>query len=111
MEVTYATARLAALCSSKKALSRKYGAENANKVGMRIAQLLAADTLADMRRLPGAGCHELSADRKGDLAVDLSGGYRLVFTAADPDSARKRDGGLDWTRVTAVVFQQIEDYH
>lgn len=63
-----------------------------------------------MRTLPGR-CHELTGDRKGELAVDLRGPYRLVFEPADNPPPVKEDGGLDWRRVTAVRILEVEDYH
>lgn len=76
---------------------------------LRMEQLRAAETLADMRALPGH-CHELTADRKGQLAVRLAGPHRLVFQPREP-APRAVDGGLDWARVTAVVVLDIVDYH
>ena len=110
MEVTFEKPKLEALCASKKNLTRKYGVENANKVALRVTQLRAADSLADIGKLPGVGCHELQGSREGELAVRLSGGYRLVFTP-EGDDILKPDGGLDWSKIAAVVIQAIEDYH
>ena len=65
-----------------------------------------------MRSLPQSYCHELTADRKGQLAVKLDKGYRMVFEVANDPIPLKTDGGLDWNRVTAVrVLKLAEDYH
>ena len=65
-----------------------------------------------MRSLPQAYCHELTADRKGQLAVKLDKGYRMVFEVANEPLPLKTDGGLDWNQVTAVrVLKLAEDYH
>ena len=60
-------------------MNRTYGPERAKQLRKRLAQLRAAEVLADMRRLPGARCHALRGDRKGRLSVDLDGPYRLIF--------------------------------
>jgi proteic killer suppression protein len=63
-----------------------------------------------MRGLPGR-CHELTGDKPGQLALNVSGNYRLIFEPADASIERKPDGGLDWTKVTAVRILGVEDYH
>jgi proteic killer suppression protein len=63
-----------------------------------------------MKTLPG-GCHELSANLKGCLAIDLDGPYRLIFEPADEPVPLDGHGSLDWNRVTVVRVLRIEDYH
>ena len=76
----------------------------------RLDQMNDARNLEDLRWLPG-GWHELKGDRKGQLACSLSGRVRLIFTPAHDPLPTKPDGGLDWTRVTAVENLEIVDYH
>lgn len=76
----------------------------------RLDELRAAETLAVMRTLPAARCHELRGDRKGQLSVDLDHPYRLLFEADEPVPTRE-DGGLDWNRVVAIVVLGVEDTH
>ncbi|HPH64047.1 MAG TPA: type II toxin-antitoxin system RelE/ParE family toxin [Paludibacteraceae bacterium] len=45
---------------------------------LRLDQLLAAETLEDVRYMPGP-YHELTNDRKGQWACDLDQPYRLIF--------------------------------
>lgn len=111
MQVTYANRGLERWCSSPSARARKWGTENARKLGSRLKELKAADTLADMRALPQARAHELSGERKGQISLDLSHPYRLIVTPADPDLARRADGGLEWSEVVAVVVQEVVDTH
>ena len=63
-----------------------------------------------MRGLPGR-CHELTGNRAGQLALDVSRNYRLIFEPADASVERKPDVGLDWTKVNAVRILGVEDYH
>lgn len=76
----------------------------------RLRDLEAAPCLEDMRTLPGK-CHELEADRAGQLAIEVSGGKRLILEPAHKPAPAKRDGGLDWTAVTAVRILALVDYH
>ncbi len=58
---------------------------------------------------PWAVCHELTADRKGELAVVLHGGFRLIFRPRNTPVGES--AGLDWSSVTEVIVTEIEDYH
>jgi len=45
------------------------------------------------------------------FAVDISANHRLVFRVDHEPIPRKKDGGIDLTKVTAIVVLKIEDYH
>jgi len=45
------------------------------------------------------------------LAVDVVHPYRLIFDPANDPIPKKDDGGLDWTKVTAITVLAVEDYH
>ncbi len=55
-------------------------------------------------------CHELTADLAGYLSLDLDHPYRLLFQPAH-ETEPGPGGGLDWTKVTAVVITSITDTH
>lgn len=109
MELTFATARLQRLFESQRELRRAHGDRCAKKLMARMADLRAASTLAEFRHLPGR-CHELDGDRRGQLALELEGGKRLIFTPSGSEIHRA-DGGLDWTLVEAVCVVEVVDYH
>ena len=109
MEVTFDDADLAKLVQNARELQKKLGALRAKKIQQRLAQLVAAETLAIMRSGPGH-CHELIGDRAGQLSLDLDQPYRLLFRPAG-ESAPGPGGGLDWSAVRAVVVIGVEDTH
>ena len=110
MEISFATQRLQGLCESAKQLQRALGRPCAKKVMTRLKDLAAAPTLEEFRRLPGR-CHELAGARRGHLALDLSGGKRLLFRPTQNPAPHKDDGGLDWQQVDAIEVTEIVDYH
>ncbi len=110
MEVVFQNEKDKRAFSDHRSLQRRWGAEGAKKVARRLQQLAAAPSLADMRALPGR-CHELGADRKGQLAVDVYHPYRLVFRPTANPPPAKPDGGLDWSAVDSVTIVEIVDYH
>jgi proteic killer suppression protein len=110
VEISFASRRLQRLCESAKELQRSYGKACAQKLMTRLADLVAARTLEDLRLLPGR-CHELKGKRKGQLALDLAGGIRLIFRPSQNPTPVKEDGGLDWQQIDAVEVTEILDYH
>jgi plasmid maintenance system killer protein len=110
VDISFATSALEKVCNDDRAAKRALGADGAKKLRRRLDDLAAAADLSVMRNLPGRS-HELKKDLAGRLAVDLDGGRRLVFEPAHDPIPRKDDGGLDWSRVTAVRVTAIGDYH
>jgi proteic killer suppression protein len=108
VDVFYADRKLAAVCASMAKMTRAFGAVRARRVAMRLQQLRVAETLAELRLATGR-CHELTEDRKGCVALDLDGPYRLVFEPVEWVADVR--GHLDWSAVRAVVVLEIVDYH
>lgn len=111
MEITFISRKLQKVCNSEKEMRARFGKPLAERLQQRLAELTAADTLEDIRRLPSARCHELSQDRKGQLAVDVVHPKRLIFEPDHNPVPRKPDGGLDWPHVTSIRVIEIIDYH
>jgi plasmid maintenance system killer protein len=108
LEVSFEDADLAETCRNERELRKRHGLVRAKKIQQRLKDLSAAETLADMRYLPGR-CHELHGDRAGQLSLDLDHPYRLLFRPrGDPQSG---PCGLDWSAVSAVVVVGIVDTH
>ena len=110
MEISFKTNKLEKQLTNPKELLKAFG-ERARKVNQRVKDLKGAQTLAIMRTIPAARCHELSGDRKGELGVDVSVNFRLVFQPNHEPTPRKADGGLLWEDVTRIQILGIEDYH
>lgn len=110
MEISYKTRKLEKRLTDPKELSKSFG-QLAVKVNQRLKDLTDADNLAIMRTIPAARCHELAGDRIGELAVDVSGNYRMIFEPNHDPIPKKDDGGLDWEEVLKIQINAIEDYH
>lgn len=110
MEVLFATKKLQKQLGDQAKTQKVYGANGAKKLHLRLQQMAAAPTLADMRDLPGR-CHELTGDRAGTLAVDIEHPYRLIFRPTENPAPALEDGGLDWSAVESVTVTEIVDYH
>lgn len=110
MDIAFSNTRLQKLCSSARELRRELGEGGAKKAAAHLASLRAASSLDEFRSLPGR-CHELGAERAGQLALALSDGKRLIFEPAVDPRPTKADGGLDWTAVRSIRILEIADYH
>ena len=110
MVIFFATKKLLRDCNDSRLLIKRYGERTAQLIRRRLDELRAAETLDVMRALPQTRCHELTGDRRGQLAVDLDHPRRLVFKPCEPVQ-RKPDGGLDWKRTTAIQILKVVDYH
>lgn len=90
---------------------RELGGPMARRLGARLQELEAADTLADMRLLPQARAHELQGDRDEQISLDLVHPMRLIVEVANDPTPRMPEGGLDWAAITAVTVLEIADTH
>lgn len=70
MEVTYKNKHLQKCAENGKYSVKKLGAIRSKNYLQRVADLCDAETLEEVRYLPG-NYHELTGDRKGQWAVSL----------------------------------------
>jgi plasmid maintenance system killer protein len=110
LDITFNSDKFRKECNCQESLVKRHGSRRAKKIRRRLDDLQAANVLEDMRSLPGR-CHELKGTQSGQLSLDLDHPYRLVFEPANDPIPRKVDGGLDWTRITAVMILDVEDTH
>lgn len=110
MDIRYKNRKLEKQLTNPRELVKSFG-QLAVKIKMRIKNIKDADNLAVLRTIPAARCHELTGERKGELAVNVSGNYRLIFEPNHDPIPKKEDGGLNWEEVTKIQINEIEDYH
>jgi len=55
--------------------------------------------------------HELGADKKGWLSVDLDGPYRLIYEPLDTPPPTNDDGQLLWEEITTVRILGVLNDH
>lgn len=111
MEIIYDSTWLKKRCDSEREANKEWGPHVAKKLRVRLAELRAAERLSDISPHRPARLHELDHNRAGQLAVDLHGGFRLVFKPCHDPVPRKPDGGLDRDAVTAIRVIEVGDYH
>ena len=110
MEISYINRRIEKVCADLESMRRAVGDRRAKTLNTRLLQIEEAENLEALRHDPG-DWHELTQNRKGQIAANIGHPYRLVFIPSDDPPPTKPDGGLDWLRVTAVKIVEIVDYH
>jgi plasmid maintenance system killer protein len=110
VRLVFATRKIEKRLATPEARAREYGPDAARVLRLRISQLADAPNLGTMRTLPG-GCHALTGDREGQVALALTKGLRLIFEPADELIPRLDDGGLDWGAVKSIRIVEVTDYH
>jgi len=110
MEISFKSKKLEKQLTDPEELKKSFG-QLARKVNQRLNDLTAADNLAIMRSIPAAKCHELTGNRKGELSIEVSVNYRMIFEPNHNPTPRKDDGGLCWEEVTKIQINEIQDYH
>ncbi len=114
MDILFKKPKDRLISNDESKLKQKYkgNPRRSKLIRARLDELADANNLAAMRFLPQTYCHELKGNRAGQLAVKLDKGFRMVFEPANTPVPKKKDGGLDWARVTAVrILELSEDYH
>ena len=112
MDVSFKNRKLVKRLNEGAQLERIHGTRQAKLIRRRMAVLRAAQCLSDFRPYTKPErCHELDGSRTGQLAMDLDHPYRLIFSPDHDPVPTREDGGLDWSRVTAIRILGVEDYH
>lgn len=109
MTITFDDNKLRKYANDDRLAEKKLGQRVAKIYKQRLDDLEAAESLEDVRYLPGR-YHELNENRKGQWACDLVHPYRLIFTPLERPIPIK-DGKYVWVEITGVEIVEIEDYH
>jgi proteic killer suppression protein len=100
--------KLRELCEKQAVAVKKLGDACAKKLHSRLADIEAANCVTD---IVAGRPHALQGSRAGQIALDLAGGYRLVFAPANDPIPRREDQSVEWSRVTIISIEYIGDCH
>jgi toxin HigB-1 len=110
MDITFRDKGLKKYANDDRLAIRKLGAKRAQVFKSRLDDLRAAESLEDVRHLPGR-YHELAENRKGQWACDLDHPYRLVFTPHEEPIPSDKHGRYLWIEIKGVEIVEIANYH
>lgn len=107
MIVRYKSNKMRKRCEDPKVAQKDYGPNIGNKLTQRVAELIAATSLLDIKNNPSARLHRLKGDRSTEYAVDLIHPFRLILKPMDIE-----DGDLNKLNTINIVrIEEVEDYH
>lgn len=86
-------------------LTRKFGLEVGATLKRRLADLRAADSIADIAL---GNAREVPRTNGRAMRLDLGGGYRLVFEANHARNPSSADGRIDWLAVGRIKVTAVE---
>jgi proteic killer suppression protein len=95
VDIEFSDQRLRKVVESRAKMQKKYGSVMTEKIAQRLAALEAADTMEELRALPGKW-HPLVGDYAGCWAAHLEEPYRLIVKPDPPGT---------------IVIIEIVDYH
>ena len=104
MEINFKNNKMKKTCEDYKKLTQEYGNQQAEQIIKRINELVSAENLYDISKLPQARLHLLIGNLKGCLAVDLKQPYRLILSPENGDLS-------NWKSITIIKILDIKDYH
>ena len=110
MEITYKNKTLRKYAEDEKYSIRKLGRTRSDLYIRRIGDLMALESLAGAKDLPG-NYHELTGDRKGQWACNLDQPYRLIFEPHENPIPTNPAGQYIWCEIKGVEIQEIDNYH
>jgi proteic killer suppression protein len=108
LDIRYKDKKIRELCEKRAVAEKKLGTASASKLRIRLVALEAA---ARVSELVAGNPHPLKGERAGQFALDLAGGWRLVFAPAHDPCPEREGGGIDWAQVTIICIEYIGDYH
>jgi toxin HigB-1 len=111
VDITFANRKLEKNFNSAALLLRAYGDRMSVAIMRRMAVLDAAVNLSQVPTTKPDRRHQLSANLKGQFAVDLIHPYRLLFEPYHDPVPENDDGGIELTQVTAITIIDVIDYH
>ncbi len=111
MIILFVSSKLDKEFSDDRKLKRQRGDQQAKLIRQRLSELRAANTLADLWKVPAARCHELKENLKGCISLDLDGPYRLIVQPFGDGIQYRDDGGLVHTSVTTVIIEGVVNTH
>lgn len=111
MLISFAKKKVAKTFNRERDLEKAYGKRQASVIKLRMAVLNAAAHLGMVPTRKPERCHELDGERKEQFAVDLVHPQRLVFRPDHDPVPRLGGGGVDKSKVTAIVILDVINYH
>ena len=105
MELSFATEQLRGICESRRRAVTRLGVDAARALEMVLADIDACQSVAEFTALYGDQVKSSSSD---NWQVTLEGETMMFFLSGHVSTPKKKDGRIDWNKVTRVRIESIE---
>jgi hypothetical protein len=104
MELSFATEKLRAICESRRRATNKLGLDAARALEMVLSDIDASQTVAEFTALYG----DLATPSPiNNWNVLLDGASMLTFASGHVSTPLRKDGRVDWLKVTRIRIEAI----
>ena len=107
MNLEFKNTKIKKQCEDPKRAQKEYGPKIGLSLTQRVVELAAADTLADIQRIPAAGLHALKGTREGEYALNLAHPFRLIIRPVGSCDQSL----ISLEQITVVRIEEVTDYH
>ena len=104
MELSYSSKKLQKKLKDERLIHKNYG-NRANNLVMRIAELEAAVTLANIPNIPPPRRHKLKGGYNNQWGIDVTKNYRIII---EPVGEYNEE---DLSTIISIKIIDIVDYH
>jgi proteic killer suppression protein len=110
MKLSYKTKKIEQAFTTDKGLAKTYGTL-AKKIKQRRNELLSADNLAIIAKMPALRLHQYKGGDKGTWSIDIHQNWRILFEIDQDPIPTLEDGGVDLKAITIICIESVEDPH
>jgi hypothetical protein len=107
LELAFSTKALRAVCETEDRAVRELGADCANVLKRRLADLRAAANASELV----AGNPRPGRRSKDELMLDLAAGCAVILAVNHVTVPRLDSGAIDWSNVSRVKLLRIEKHN
>lgn len=111
MKIYFKDKKIGKAMNNERECIKTWGTDNAKKIRTRMAELSAADNLAQIPHVPPARLHALTNNREGQFSVTVKEPFRIIFEPFPLPPPLTDAGGIDKTRVTEISIIEVVNYH
>lgn len=104
MNIQYSSNKLEKILTNQR-LIRKHYSNIHNKLSVRLSELRAANSLADIPNIPPPRRHKLTGTLKECWGIDVSKNYRIIVQPVGEYNE------LEINTIKEIEIKDIEDYH
>jgi plasmid maintenance system killer protein len=110
MKIEFKNNKIRRQLSTATEIKKSFGA-NAKKVAARVSEIEASPNLLVLMQIPAANCHQLTGNKKGEWALNISPNHRMIFEISHDPVPVKEDKSINMILVTDIIIIGTEDYH